>query len=149
MAVIYAVVRWRAAPLVPLSVGTAAMMVLSLLGSLVLAKLIGPRLTKLLGHFGTPKRIESEVWRIVVFVVLAFVGMVVSWIHIHIFDRWYLRIGQLGRVTGEPGGAIEEGAVNNQKSRLDLASENRMLPTFLEGQVAVTGRRFDVSENST
>jgi hypothetical protein len=59
-----------------------------------------------------------------------------------------LRIGQLGRVTGEPV-AIEEGAVNNQKSRLDLASETKMLPTFLEGQVAVTGRRFDVSENST
>ncbi len=100
--VVYAAYHWRSAQLVPLTVGAAGLMVLSMLGSLFLAKLIGPRLAKLLGHFGTPKRIESEAWRIVVYIALAFVGVVVALIHIGVFDRWYLRLGRLDRVTGEP-----------------------------------------------
>jgi hypothetical protein len=102
LVLVYAVFNWQEMVLVSLTVRSAGLMLLSLVLSLVLAKVIGPRLTKLLSHIGTPKRIESEIWRIVVFVVLAFVAVVVAWLHLAVFDRWYLRRGRLDRVTGEP-----------------------------------------------
>src|SRR5262249_27964871 len=102
LALVYAVFNWQDVLLVSLTVRAAGLMLLSLVLSLVLAKVIGPRLTKLLSRIGTPKRIESEIWRIAVFVVLAFVAVVVAWIHLNIFDRMYLRRGRLDRVTGEP-----------------------------------------------
>ncbi len=78
------------------SVGT---ILVSIVGGILLGKLIGTRFVKLLNTVGTPGRIRSQAWRRIAFVLLAIAGSVIALVHIHIFDRWYLNRGRLSRIT--------------------------------------------------
>jgi hypothetical protein len=104
----YLIYQWRSSQILSLTYGQLGMLLLGMLGSLMLAKLVGARVTKWLSRFGTPKRVQSEVWRILMYVVLAFAGLAAAWFHIAVFDRWYLRRGELQRVTGEPAAPIKK-----------------------------------------
>jgi len=100
IAVLLALYVRRADPVI--TYGGLGLLLLSLGASVLLAKLFGPGIAKLLTSVGTPKRIETTAWRIVGFVTAAVVFFLLAWIHIGIFDRWYLSRGRLERVTGEP-----------------------------------------------
>jgi hypothetical protein len=100
IAVLLALYVRRADPVI--TYGGLGLLLLSLGASVLLAKLFGPGIAKLLTSVGTPKRIETTAWRIAGFVTAAVVFFLLAWIHIGIFDRWYLSRGRLERVTGEP-----------------------------------------------
>ena len=96
----YACYAWRDTAVI--TYGSIGIFLGSLAGGIALAKIFGPSIAKLLSSFGTPKRIQVQIWRMAVYLVFAFVGVVIAWVHIEIFDRWYLRRGSLEQVTGEP-----------------------------------------------
>src|SRR5262249_59345730 len=98
--------KWRSEPVITYGWGGIALA--STLTSLMLAKVVGPKITHFLTSFGTEKRIETQLWRIVIFVAVAFVGFVAAWIHILIFDRWYKRKGRLQQVIGEPAAPVKK-----------------------------------------
>jgi predicted acylesterase/phospholipase RssA len=71
----------------------------SLIGTIIIGKLFGPPVVKVLKTVGSPNRIRTQAFRMVVFVVLAVVGFIIASVHIGIFDRWYLKRGSLKRLT--------------------------------------------------
>jgi predicted acylesterase/phospholipase RssA len=66
--------------------------------SIIAGKVFGPRVARLLDTWGSPRRIETQILRMAAFIVLAFVGTVVAFIHIQFFNRWYLHRGRLDRI---------------------------------------------------
>ena len=80
---------------VGISLKTVAWFAVSTLATIIIGKLLSPRLAKVLNAVSG---IRTQVWRMVLFVVLAVLGFIVAAIHIGIFDRWYLYRGRLTRL---------------------------------------------------
>ena len=106
VALLYAVYVHRSDPVI--TYGSLGAIFLSLGVSFVLAKLLGPRIAKLVTSLGTRKRVQTTAWRIFGFTATAVVFFILAWIHIGIFDRWYLSRGRLERVTGEPAAPMKK-----------------------------------------
>ena len=73
---------------------------------IIIGKLLSPRLAKVLNAVSG---IRTQVWRMVLFVVLAVLGFIVAAIHIGIFDRWYLYRGRVGRLIAQAAPPRKEG----------------------------------------
>lgn len=80
---------------VGISLKTVGWFVVSTLATILIGKLLSPRLAKVLN---VVSGIRTQVWRMVLFVALAVVGFIVAVIHIGIFDRWYLNRGRMTRL---------------------------------------------------
>jgi predicted acylesterase/phospholipase RssA len=99
LGLLYVFYLWRESPIT--TYGAVGMAIVSLAFGVLLGKLLGPRIAKVLTSFGTPKRLHATVSRIVAYLVAGVGLFFLAWIHIWIFDRWYLSRGRLDRVTGE------------------------------------------------
>jgi len=91
---------WRAKAVI--TYGGLGGFLLSIVISIGLAKVLGPRIAHFIAQFGSQKRIQTEIWRVIAFVLIGVFGFVLAWIHIGIFDRWYKSKGRLFRIIGSP-----------------------------------------------
>src|SRR5262249_45004904 len=94
LAAIFACFYW-ADQVVGIRLKIIGWLAVSTVATIVIGKLLSPGLAKVLN---TVSGIRTQVWRMVLFVVLAVLGFVVAAIHIGIFDRWYLYRGRLSRL---------------------------------------------------
>ena len=83
---------------VGISLETVGWFVVSILATILMGKLLSPRLAAVLN---VVSNIRTQVWRMVLFVVLAVVGFVLAVVHIGIFNRWYLYRGSAARLMAQ------------------------------------------------
>jgi hypothetical protein len=80
---------------VGINLKTVGWFAVSTLATIVIGKLLSPGFAKVLNAVSG---IRTQVWRMVLFVVLAVLGFILAVIHVGIFNRWYLYRGRISRL---------------------------------------------------